>query len=554
MKDNLSKFVLIFIIALASALRLTGLDTAPIGFNDDESAFGYNAYSVLKTGRDEWGKLLPFPVFESFGDWKLVGYLYPVVLSEAIFGENEFATRLPSALFGIAAVVTTYLLAKKIFDKNVALVASFLLAISPWHIIASRNAFESDVLIFFLTLGTLFFLEGLSRKKFLTFSFIIFGLSLYIYRSSWLFVPVFISSIIFQNRKTLNNKRSFLIKNILVLVTIALPLIPTAFSFKGQSRFIQESFITGVQKSGIIDNLNQKRGVCQNFQKLPICSLVLNKYSAFTFNYFANYIANLSPETYYVRPTVAAYQGFSTRAPFYLFEFPLLIIGLTFFLKQKNPYSKILIAWILIAPIGASITGVANLGRLNIIMPAPQIISAFGLVTALKMLKSRLYKKIIITSFITISCVSLLGTTFDLFYYLPQISAVNLRYGYKQLFDYLAKEKNGYSQIIVSRRSDDAKQYIHYLFFEKVDPQEFLNPQVTTRYRDQNGWQVVEKIGNVYFYQSLPSLENLPPKSLIGVGEIEAIPVESLFTVKDPKGDKIFEVYNLNDKRVLKNK
>ena len=69
-------FPLIAIITIAVGLRLIKLGSNPIGFNDDEAAFGYNAYTLLTTGRDEWGKLLPFPVFESFGDWKLVMYLY----------------------------------------------------------------------------------------------------------------------------------------------------------------------------------------------------------------------------------------------------------------------------------------------------------------------------------------------------------------------------------------------------------------------------------------------------------------------------------------------
>src|SRR3990167_9704477 len=157
LKNNLP---LISIIVIAVIFCFVNLANVPVGFNDDEAAFGYNAYSILKTGKDEWGRFLPFPVFESFGDWKLIGYLYPVVVSQAMFGENEFATRLPSAIFGVLTVFSTYLLTKKLFEKSflrftiydlrftVAPLAALLLAISPWHIAASRNAFESDILIF----------------------------------------------------------------------------------------------------------------------------------------------------------------------------------------------------------------------------------------------------------------------------------------------------------------------------------------------------------------------------------------------------------------------
>src|SRR3989344_6941222 len=107
-KINLNFLLLSTIIAAALFLRLYDLSRIPIGFNDDEAAFGYNAYSLLKTGKDEWGRVMPFPAFESFGDWKLVFYLYSVVPSVAVFGPSNFAARLPSALFGILAVLAAY--------------------------------------------------------------------------------------------------------------------------------------------------------------------------------------------------------------------------------------------------------------------------------------------------------------------------------------------------------------------------------------------------------------------------------------------------------------
>jgi 4-amino-4-deoxy-L-arabinose transferase-like glycosyltransferase len=71
-----------------------------------------------------------------------------------IFGLNEFATRFPSAFFGVLTVLMTYFLVKKIFDnsgnkESYALLTSFFLAISPWHIMLSRAAFEANVASFF---------------------------------------------------------------------------------------------------------------------------------------------------------------------------------------------------------------------------------------------------------------------------------------------------------------------------------------------------------------------------------------------------------------------
>ena len=122
---------LIIIIILASALRLIALDKYPAGFNADEAAIGYNAYSLLQTGKDEYGT--PWPLsFKSFGDFKPGLYFYFVMPAVAVLGLNEWAVRIPSALLGIGTVILVYFLAKEIFkEKKIALLSSTLLAISP---------------------------------------------------------------------------------------------------------------------------------------------------------------------------------------------------------------------------------------------------------------------------------------------------------------------------------------------------------------------------------------------------------------------------------------
>src|SRR3989344_6108180 len=92
------------IIALASFLRFWNLSNQPPGLTWDEAAIGYNAYSVLKTGKDEFGVRFPL-IFKSFGDYKPGLYVYLTVPPVAVFGLSEFAVRFPSALFGTVAVL-----------------------------------------------------------------------------------------------------------------------------------------------------------------------------------------------------------------------------------------------------------------------------------------------------------------------------------------------------------------------------------------------------------------------------------------------------------------
>jgi 4-amino-4-deoxy-L-arabinose transferase-like glycosyltransferase len=548
MKSFLKRnYPILIIVVLAASLRFIKLGTNPIGFNDDEAAFGYNAYSLIRTFRDEWGRLLPFPVFESFGDWKLVLYLYMTAASQLVLGVNEFATRFPSALIGTVAVVPTYFLGKELFNRKVGLFASLLLAVSPWHIIASRNAFESDILIFLITLGTLFFVKGLGNKKYFIFSLLAFILTFYTYRSSWLFVPLFVASLVIFNFKELKNARLLQLKYLIICLILLAPLIPAVLTFKGQSRFFQESFIYGVTRTGIINEVNEKRGACYtNFPDFG-CNGLYNKYNSFIAVYANNFFENLSWGTYFTKGTAGGYQSFSNRGLFYAFELPLLLTGIAGLLLTRNPASKILFAWILLVPVGASFTGVGNPGRLNIFLPAPQIIEAFGFFFFVSLFKKILLARILYGTLIVVLVVSFSRLLADMFFQYPLISARAQRYGYKQLFTYLYTQKDNYIEIAVSRRNDDAKQYIHHLFFNKIDPYQFLYSDFTKRYRGVDNWQVVDQIGNFRFYASAPSLEKLPPKSLLAVGEKEVLfPVQPIHTVYYPNGDKFFEVYDVD--------
>ena len=555
-----NNIILILIVFLAIILRFYNLSQIPVGFNDDEAAFGYNASSILQTARDEWGRFLPFPVFESFGDWKLVGYLYSVVLSQLVFGVSEFATRLPSAIFGVLAVFSTYLLTKKLFEKSflqftiynlrftVAPLAALLLAISPWHIAASRNAFESDILIFFLTISTYFFLRGLSEKKYQTISILGFAASFYIYRSAWIFTPFLVGVLIYLSKTQLSRYKIFFAKNIIFALILLLPLVPSVLTFRGQSRFFQESFILGVQKQGIIDEVNERRGRCESILGIG-CQLVYNKYNFFLIKYFNNYISNLSPETYYIKGTETGYQSFPQRGFFYTFELSLFLAGLIFLLKRKQPASYLLICWLLIVPLGPSFTAVGNPGRLNILMPIPQIIAALGLVWVFSYIRSERFRRVLLLALVIIALSSMTRLAFDTFFQIPQVSARYQRYGYKQLFQYLESQKQNYQRITVSRKSDDAKQYIHYLFFTKFDPATFQNTIV--RHRDENGWVIVEEIGKIKFVPTLPPTELLPDKSLVAVGEHEIeLNVKPIYTINDFRGDRIFEVYDGNALKV----
>ena len=190
-----------FILLLGLVFRLIWLPNFPPGLTPDEASFGYDAYSILKTGRDQWGKLMPLTL-ESFGDFKPPLYAYLDIPFVAVLGLTKTAVRLPNVLFGVGAIYATYLLTKKLFsNEKAALLSAALLAISPWHIAMSRGAFEANLTTLLLPLGIYFWLE----KKY-SWSGFILGLNLFSYHSARLVTPLIALSLFYFFRPKINKQ------------------------------------------------------------------------------------------------------------------------------------------------------------------------------------------------------------------------------------------------------------------------------------------------------------------------------------------------------------
>ncbi|MEK7119214.1 MAG: glycosyltransferase family 39 protein, partial [Patescibacteria group bacterium] len=181
--------VLLFIIfILGSFLRFYTLGEVPVGLHRDEAFLGYNAYSLLKTGKDMNGIALPLHL-KSFL-YSPAGYSYASIPFIAAFGLNAFSVRFASALFGTLTILLTYFLVRELFKSSrltsyISLLTSLLLAVSPWHLNLSRTATENTLAVFFITLGTLLYLLWHRNQRFIMLlaSFVSFAISLFIYQA-----------------------------------------------------------------------------------------------------------------------------------------------------------------------------------------------------------------------------------------------------------------------------------------------------------------------------------------------------------------------------------
>ncbi len=191
------KIILFAVFLIGFFLRFYSLGNVPSSLHRDEAFLGYNAYSILKTGRDMTGNFFPLH-FKSF-IYSPAGYSYFSIIPIYIFGLSAFSTRFASAFFGNLTVLVCYFLCAELLNDNkkkylIAIFSSLMLAISPWNINLSRTATENTIAVFFISLGVYWFLVWLRRNqdRFLLSSIISFGITLFIYQAPRAFLPIFI--------------------------------------------------------------------------------------------------------------------------------------------------------------------------------------------------------------------------------------------------------------------------------------------------------------------------------------------------------------------------
>jgi mannosyltransferase len=111
-----------------------------------------------------------------------------------IFGINEWSARLAPAIIGIVTIPLLFFFIKKMFGINVALIASLLLAISPWHLYWSQNArfYAAILLLYSLTLFSFYLWIEKREKKYLVLSAVFLAVAIWEKMSVLYIVPVIV--------------------------------------------------------------------------------------------------------------------------------------------------------------------------------------------------------------------------------------------------------------------------------------------------------------------------------------------------------------------------
>ena len=222
-----TKSGLLFLLILLAGIfaRVWELGFVPGDINQDEAFAGYEAYSILKYGMDTAGYHNPvYLVAWGSGMNALESYLMMPFI--ALFGLKVWVIRLPQMIVGVLSLPAVYFLMKRLADRKAAFLSMLLLAVCPWHIIASRWGLESNLAPGFLLFGLFFFVKGLEKPKYLLLSALMYGLSLYCYSTYWIYTPfiILIQVIYCLAKKKLRFDRYLLLSG-LILAVLAAPLL-----------------------------------------------------------------------------------------------------------------------------------------------------------------------------------------------------------------------------------------------------------------------------------------------------------------------------------------
>jgi hypothetical protein len=418
---------LFWIFVLALILRIYKLGEFPYGFHADEVRVGWQA-SI--------GKLLPL-YYNTFGDYRPTGIFYTVMPSIALFGKTEFAVRFPSALFGALSIIPLFYLAYQISKKrNLALTASFLLAISPWHIEVSRATSEA-VIALFLTLWAIYFLT----KKHLIYTLLFTLLSYFFYHSTRVLTPIFM--VITGLYLKIDRKFLLYASGGAILITLLFGLNPAA-----RGRLTQVSIFSDVDVEYELawgkDKVNNKFVIS--------AKRFINEYAKY---FGADFLVGYDAKPYrYTTPGI----GLLTYI-----EFALFVLGI-FAIAQKKFLSLPLLL-LLVSPLPAALTteDSPNLMRALYMLPFILIISSYGLSILGK------YKKIAI-------CLLFLNFIFFGYMYFkhsfihrPYLANADMdassyrNIGTKELVFKLDQLKGNYEKIIVTGFPDNIRPW--YEFF-----------------------------------------------------------------------------------------
>jgi len=536
LKINIPKLVFIILLAVVGIFFFFHkLSSIPPGFYVDEALHGYSAYSILETGKDEYGKSFPL-VFRLYGSYNEPLYIYLSTIPIKLWDLNVFSVRFMAALSGLATVFVIYLFLK---SMKISTLGSLFFAITPTVVFQGRVGYEVALAFFLFCLGSLFLWYSLSRPKWIVPAFIVLSLSTYAAYAERFTIPFLITFFFIAFRKRLLARKNlkYFIYGVFLLVLTQIPhlfllttpaFFPKAGELGSQAIVVQADKLTGIIPGPVALSISFIREFLSQFV-----------------NYF-------SPRTLFL----VGDKDLPGLSLFYAWMIVPYLLGLTILWRKRGSDTSIFILLLaLTTPITASLTkDPFPVHRvMPLVLPLALIISiGIDRLFKLNIIGKRNINFLIIKGIaLVIFIVSIVFFWRSYFVFFPKEKAKYWGYGYDTLAQII---KTSDEHFMIDRERLPIP-YTELLFFLKVPPEEFQNSV------DQNI--------KANYYQNLPFDQNFRfanvetrgidwekdiYRNQVLVGDSLAISEDQakehfltkIFEIKDPLGEVVFVGYRTN--------
>ncbi|OWY70959.1 hypothetical protein B7486_15300 [cyanobacterium TDX16] len=541
---------LVAIVLIGAGLRLWRLDAVPPGINQDEAVHAYDAWCLLKTGRDHDGASWPI-FFRAFGDYHPGPYVYTIIPFEAVLGLRVLAARLPAALIGIAGVPLAYLLVRKRYGNSAGLLAAALLAISPWHVHLSRLAFEAGTCPTLLLLGYVLLqsahlsqpaasLRGSSRARqllMLLTAGLVFGLTTWTYHAMRLVVPALLIVTLWLYRRQarqLLQTPSARVSVFAVTGGLLIGLTPFLAATIHAPEQVWARAAAVVSGSGD--------------QSIAAAGLTLLK----------NYASHFSPTFLFFHGDQSEIQSVPNYGQAHFLAMALLPLGIIHILRnwRDNRFGRLLLAWLLIGPVPAAFTNWHGGHALRGVgmLPALELISALGALQLIDFARKHSQSSMRVSTAALVGLMLVSAGLFcrRFFVEYPIKSAPAFQSEWADAFAEVKEKQDDYDLVLLS--PDRSNQLgMLYLFWAQMDPAAYQKGDKDIE--QLIGIERITRIGKVVFRPStyLPILgPQLPPCARVLVVERPDVPVAGvkLKSFHLPDGREALVMYDLTSKDI----
>lgn len=569
-KNNQSRwfwFAWLSIVLVAVVLRFLHLSSTPPSPYWEEVALGYDAFSLLKTGKDHHGHVWPVVAFESFGDWKPAGYYYALLPFIATMELSVTAIRMPAALAGVLIVIGVGWLARllsqwwrldKEWGERWQLIAMAITAVSPWAILFSRAAWEVNLATGLVVWGVgcawQSWLKARDKKNsnqdvwWMAGAAVLLVLSMYTYHAARLISPLLGLGLgatwmaLTWSRPTWPQVVKRWVIAVVPAVIIAVPLLLALGSPVTSQRFAETSIFSDVS---VIERSNELQAMAGHSWWSKI---VYHRYVLFGQVIVVNFFSHFTPQFLFLTGDNNPRHSIQFLGQLYPFEIFFLLAGAIWLAYHYRFRGWFIWWWIVIGVVPASITLASpHALRTLFVMPVLMLLISAGILHFIvrwshwlsRWLIKGTAEKIV---WLKIAIVYLLGVGIFWRFYVgvySQLYSSEWQAGYEEMVRQVADFESAHPDTPIYITREQGRPAMYYWFYTQTDPT-LVQAAAKTAKQDQGEFLEFE---NLTFVRSVDEVTN---PGLVVSSEAQAQRIQSkydtqsLFSIKDAQNHTVW--------------